>query len=245
MVRPDGQSRACTRLDIGMRTVVTLITGLGDAALLLPAAAVLLLYLLRTGSWRAATDWVAVLASCAGLTVVAKMMFHACGGHFPALDIRSPSGHTSLSTTFYGCAALMLSANQNWPRRLAALLASAGLVVAIAASRVAVHAHTVEEAAAGFAIGLLCVVLFAVHYLPRGIDLPYWPMPAMVIIALALLTHDRHLSIEGLLDRTADRLRLAQYLCPLSEDAGASDRYSPPHTAVLPLSRSGISRLLL
>jgi membrane-associated phospholipid phosphatase len=202
-----------------MSTVVALVTGLGDAALLLPAAALLLLYLLRTRSWQAATEWVAVLALCAGLTVAAKMMFHACGGQFPNLDIRSPSGHTSLSTTFYGCGALMLSANQSWGRRLAVLLASAGLIVAIAASRVALHAHTIEEAAAGLAIGVLCVGLFAARYLPRALYLPYWPVPVMVILALSLLTHGRHLSVEGLLDHMADRLRLAQYFCPLREDA--------------------------
>jgi hypothetical protein len=217
-----------------MRTVVTLITGLGDAALLLPAAALLLLYLVRTRSWRAATGWVAVLTLCAGLTVVAKMVFHACGGQFPALDIRSPSGHTSLSTTFYGCGALMLSAHQSWGRRLAALLASVGLSVAIAASRVALHAHTTEEAAAGFAIGLLCVGLFASHYLPRAVHLPHWPIPVMVIVALALLTHGRHLSAEGLLDRMADRLQLAQYLCPRRENTGASHRYAPPGAGAIP-----------
>ncbi|HUC64861.1 MAG TPA: phosphatase PAP2 family protein [Stellaceae bacterium] len=216
-----------------MRTVAALITGLGDAALLLPAAALLLLYLVRTRSWQTATSWVAVLTLCAGLTVVAKMVFHACGGQFPTLDIRSPSGHTSLSTTFYGCGALMLSAHQSWGRRVAALLASVGLSVAIAASRVALHAHTIEEAAAGFAIGLLCVGLFATRYLPRAVYLPRWPIPAMVIVALALLTHGRHLSVEGLLDRTADRLRLAQYLCPLSESTGVLYRYSPPGAATL------------
>ena len=206
-----------------MRTVAALITGLGDAALLLPAATLLLLYLVRTRSWRSATDWMAVLALCAGLTVAAKMVFHACGGQFPALDIRSPSGHTSLSTTFYSCGALMLSAHQSWGRRLAALLAGIGLSVAIAASRVALHAHTIEEAAAGFAIGLFCVALFSTHYLPRAVYLPYWPIPVMVILALALVTHGRHLSVEGLLDRTADRLRLAQYLCPLDREDTAAD----------------------
>jgi membrane-associated phospholipid phosphatase len=217
-----------------MRAVVALITGLGDAALLLPAAALLLLYLVRTRSWRTARGWVAVLALCAGLTVAAKMLFHACGGQFLAFDIRSPSGHTSLSTTFYGCGALILSANQSWGRRVAVLLASAGLSVAIAASRVALHAHTIEEAAAGFAIGLLCVGLFASHYLPRAVYLPYWPIPAMVIVALALLTHGRHLSVEGLLDRMTDRLHLAQYLCPLHENVGVSHRYIPLGAGAIP-----------
>jgi hypothetical protein len=217
-----------------MKTAVALITGLGDAALLLPAAALLLLYLVRTRSWRTATGWVAVLALCAGLTVVAKMVFHACGGQFPALGIRSPSGHTSLSTTFYGCGALMLSAHQSWGRRLTALLASVGLSVAIAASRVALHAHTIEEAAAGFAIGFLCVAVFATRYSPRAVHVPHWPVPVMVTLALALITHGRHLSVEGLLDRTADRLRLAQYLCPVHENTGVSHRYAPAGAAAIP-----------
>ena len=218
-----------------MSTVITLITGLGDAALLLPAAALVLLYLLRTRSWRTATGWVAVLALCAGLTVAAKMLFHACGGQFPALDIRSPSGHTSLSTTFYGCGALMLSASQTWGRRLAVFLAGFALIVAVAASRVALHAHTIEEAAAGLAIGLLCVGVFVTHYLPRAAYFPYWPIPVTAIVALALLTHGQHLSVEGLLDRMADRLRLAQYFCPLRENAGVSNRHMPPGAAMVPL----------
>ena len=218
-----------------MSTVIALITGLGDAALLLPAAALVLLYLLQTRSWRAATGWVAALTLCAGLTVVAKMMFHACGERLPALDIRSPSGHTSLSTTFYGCGALILCANEGWDRRLAPLLASLGLILAITASRVALHAHTIEEAGAGLAIGLVCVAFFAASYLPRAIDLPYWPIPLAAILAFALLTHGRHLSAEGLLDRMADRLHLAHYFCPLRENAGVSDRHTLPGATLTPL----------
>ena len=215
-------------------TVVALITGLGDAALLLPAAALVLLYLVRTRSWRAAAGWAAVLTLCAALTMVAKMVFHACGGQFPALGIHSPSGHTSLSTTFYGCGSLILSAHQSRSRRLTALLASVGLSLAIAASRVALHAHTIEEAAAGFAIGVFCVALFATHYLPRAVYLPYWPIPVMAILGLALVTHGRHLSVERLLDRAADRLRLAQYLCPLRENTGMSHHYASPGASAIP-----------
>ncbi|MGO8917842.1 MAG: phosphatase PAP2 family protein [Stellaceae bacterium] len=201
-----------------MRAIATLITGLGDAALLLPAAVVLLIYLLRARSWRAAAAWAAAITLCAGLTVAAKMMFHACGGQYQVLGIYSPSGHTSLSATFYGCAALMLSADQSWGRRLGVLLAAAALVVAIAASRIALHAHTVDEVAAGLAIGLLCVALYASAYLPRAVGGLGWQLPVAVIIVLALLTHGRHLSIEGFLDRLTDRLQLAQYVCPLRED---------------------------
>lgn len=202
-----------------MTAVAALISGLGDAALLLPAAAALLLYLLRARSWRAAAAWVAALTLCACLTVVAKMMFHACGAQLPVLGIQSPSGHTSLSVTFYGCGAFMLSAYHPWSRRLAVLLAGAGLVLAIAASRVVLRAHTVDEVVAGLAIGLLCIGLYATIYLPRAVVALGWQLPMAVIIVLVLLTHGRHLSVEGFLDRLTDHLQLAQYVCPLREEA--------------------------
>lgn len=202
-----------------MRAVATFITGFGDAALLLPAAAALLVYLLRARSWQAAAAWVGALGLCAGLTVAAKMMFHACGGQFPALDIHSPSGHTSLSATFYGCGALMLAAGQSSSRRFGTLLASAVLVVAIAVSRVLLHAHTLDEAAAGLAIGLLCLAIYAATFRPRALGALDWRLPVGVVVVLALLTHNRHLSLEGVLDRMADHFQLAQYVCPLTQDA--------------------------
>jgi membrane-associated phospholipid phosphatase len=201
-----------------MSVFLKLVTGLGDAALLLPAAAALLLYLARARAWRAAAAWIAALALCAILTAAAKMTFHACGAQLPALDIRSPSGHTSLSTAFYGCGALMLSADRSWSRRLGALLGAAILAVAVAASRVALRAHSVDEVAAGFAIGLICVVFFAASYLPWGRGALGWRLPVMLVILLALFTHGHHLGVEGLLHRLADRWQLARHICPVDED---------------------------
>lgn len=214
-----------------MMAFTTLVTGLGDAALVLPAATVLLLYLVRVGSFRAAAAWTAALGLSIGLTALAKMTFHVCGDQFPGLAVASPSGHASLSATFYGCGALALSADQSWSRRIGALLAGAVLVVAIAMSRVALHAHTVEEVAIGLAIGLFCVSLYAFSYLPRAISALGWRVPVGVVIVLALFTHGHHLNFEGFLDRLADRLQLAQHLCPLAEDAGLKIRTTTVSTA--------------
>jgi membrane-associated phospholipid phosphatase len=222
-----------------MRTLATLITGLGDAAVLLPAALVLMICLARSRSWRAASAWVAALALCAFLTIATKIIFHACGGAFPSLAIRSPSGHTSLSATFYGCSALILSANQSGSRRLALYLASGGLVLAIAASRVALHAHTVEEVVGGLAIGLLCLGFYAAYCLPRSIDLPDWRVPVAALVALAVLTHGRHLGVEGVLDRFAGQLRVAHFICPLREDVAASPRPAAP-VAIPPTSEASL-----
>ncbi len=192
-----------------------LVTSFGDAALLLPAAVALLFYLVRARAWQTAAAWIAALALCAVLTAAAKMMFHACGAQLPALDIRSPSGHTSLSATFYGCGALMLSADQSWRRRLGALLAAAVVATVIAASRVALRAHSIEEVVAGFAIGLICVAFFAGGYLSRAHGALDWRLPVALLVVFALLAHGHHLSIEGFLGRLSDRLQLAQHICPV------------------------------
>jgi hypothetical protein len=210
-----------------MRTLATLVTGLGDAVLLLPAALVLLIYLARSRNWRAASAWMAALTLCVALTVVTKIVFHACGAAFPDLAIRSPSGHTSLSATFYGCSALMVASEQSRTQRLAVLFAGGGLIMAIAASRIALHAHTVQEVAGGLAIGLLCIAVYAIGCLPRVVSLPGWRAPVAALVILAVLTHGRHLNVESLLDRMADRLRLAGYICPLPEDIAARSRHHP------------------
>lgn len=213
-----------------MRAVATIITSLGDAALLLPAAAVLLLFLAKTRAWRTAAAWTATLALCTVLTVIGKMIFHACGSQYPALDIRSPSGHTSLSVTFYLSVALMLSARQSWSRRFGAILGATVLAMAIAASRVVLHSHSLEDVAAGFITGLVCVGFFASNFSPRGTALFGWRLPLALVVALALLTHGHHLSIEHLLDRLSDRLQMAQRLCPVSKSVAsrATSVVAPP-----------------
>jgi membrane-associated phospholipid phosphatase len=202
-----------------MRTLALLVTGLGDAALLLPAAAVFVLYLVRMRAWPAVAAWISALALCAVTTVAAKMVFHACGAQFPALAMRSPSGHTSLSTTFYCCGALALAAQQSRGRRLAALCVAMAVAVAIAASRVVLHAHTLEEVVAGLSIGLVCVAFFALSNRPRAIGVIGWRLPIATVLALALLTHGYHVNLERFLDRVSDRLQLAGHLCPVSGEA--------------------------
>jgi hypothetical protein len=112
--------------------MLRLITDIGDSALFVPASALLLAYLLYLRRARTAVIWASTLALCAGLTIVMKIGFHGCGADLPLLNMRSPSGHASFSTTFYACFALMIAVDQDRWKRLALLLASTGLVLLIA-----------------------------------------------------------------------------------------------------------------
>jgi membrane-associated phospholipid phosphatase len=200
-----------------MNAMLKLVTDLGDAAFLAPASIVLMGYLLFRRSAQAAAAWLTALGLCAGLTILAKVAFYACGTELASLLIRSPSGHASLSSTFYCCGALVLSANRERPVRLAFLLASGAIVLAIAASRVLLHAHTPEEVVAGLLIGLCCIAWFAFRRLRTNMPtLPLLPA-AVVVLALAVVTHGRHIGVESRIARLAQDLPFIGRVCRLPE----------------------------
>lgn len=200
-----------------MHAMLRAVTDLGDAAFLLPASIALVAYLLLRRSAQAAAAWLTALGLCAGLTILAKIAFYACGAEVASLLIRTPSGHASLSSTFYCCGALVLSANRERPVRLLFLLASAAIVLAIAASRILLHAHTPEEVIAGLLIGLCCIAWFAFRHLHTNVPaLPLLPA-AVAVIALAVVTHGRHIAVEDRIARLAQELPFVGRVCRLPE----------------------------
>jgi membrane-associated phospholipid phosphatase len=202
--------------------MLRLVTALGDAAFLVPASIVLLAYLLLRRSPRTALAWLSALALCAGLTVFAKIAFYACGDQLTSLVVRSPSGHTSFGTTFYGCGAIIFSAHRNRLVRLALLMGSGAIVLGIAASRVLLHAHTPQEVLIGLLIGLFCLAWFTFRYLHDHLPrLPLLPA-ALVVLALVAASYGHHLSIEGRIAQLARELPLLSDVCRLPEAAATS-----------------------
>lgn len=183
------------------------VTDLGDAILLLPASALVLAYFLYLRSHKAAFAWASMVALCILLTVAAKLAFLACGSWVSALDIRSPSGHTSLSFTFYAGTALALSADKD--RRTRVLLAGASvlLVLVIAASRVLLHAHSAAEVAGGLAIGAACVWWYASRRRIAPQPAVAWEPVVAGFLALALVFHGLHWTLERPLSRLASEMR--------------------------------------
>jgi membrane-associated phospholipid phosphatase len=186
-----------------------LVTDLGDAVLLLPASLFLLCYFIYLRSNRAAALWASTLALCLGLTVLFKLCFGACGAWVPLLDIHSPSGHTSLSLTFYACCALALSADMGRSSRLIVIVASGVIVAGIAVSRILLSMHTATEVVAGLFIGSCCVAWFGLRYagLPAALPQPRWPPVLVVLVVLAAATHGFHLGIEDVIMRFANLVR--------------------------------------
>ena len=174
-----------------------LITGLGDSVFLIPASALLFACCLYARSTRAAVIWLSALGLCAGLTIILKIGFRTCGAEVPVFDLWNPSGHASLSTTFYGCVAFMSTVGQQRWVRISILVVTIPLIAAIAITRVVLHLHTPSEVIAGLIIGVFCVAWFAFQYPPRRLLSFPWLSAAAGVAALALITHGWHIDFEA------------------------------------------------
>jgi membrane-associated phospholipid phosphatase len=193
-----------------MDLLVNSVTHLGDAALVIPASALLVAYLVSRRFPGHAGLWLATLGLCGFLTLALKAVFFVCGTSFA---IRSPSGHTSLSLTFYGCAAVMASVDKTRATQLAMLAAGAGLALAVGLTRIALHAHTTSEVVSGLLIGGVCVAWFGKRYFAlRPVILP-WPALVAAVALLAIATRGVHWDFEWLVGKIAAVLRSGAAIC--------------------------------
>jgi hypothetical protein len=141
--------------------MLSYLTHLGDARLLLPASVVLFLWLRHKGDHKAAAAWMIALASCLALTVAAKLLFYKCGWRVSGYRMSSPSGHVSLGITFFGCCLLLAASRARLWLSLALMGIALSAMGLLGYSRIALDKHTLPEVLIGCAIGLGCVALFA------------------------------------------------------------------------------------
>jgi hypothetical protein len=148
----------------------------GDLAVVLPAAAAMVGWMAAVRAWRLACWWSLLFALAIGLVGATKIAFLGWGGGLPALGFKALSGHATgvtavLPTLFY----LMLQHGSAQLRR-AGVAAGLLLGAAMAALLVALGAHTLSEALAGWAMGAL-VSLGALRLAGRP-PAPARPLPA-------------------------------------------------------------------
>lgn len=190
------------------------VSALADAALLLPAATLVLLLLAALREGRLFLAFAAALGAAAVTTLVLKFFFHACG-HAIVTEVRllSPSGHVAFGTAFYGSLAVMLAAGRARSVRLTAGIATILLLLAIGISRVRTGAHSILEVLIGFAVGGAALGLFgALHGWAGRPRLPWAPFAAGFSFALLLLGGS-HFSLEGQIARQARRIASVLDIC--------------------------------
>jgi membrane-associated phospholipid phosphatase len=178
------------------------LTDFGDLAVLMPVAAAILIWLGLHFSL-AAPRWLIALGLCIGLTALSKVFFYGCP---PAGDIHSPSGHTSLSTLIYGVVTLVAAGPEPGLRRLSVIAGGAGLILAIAVSRLLLGTHSAPEVGTGLFIGIISFALFAQKYLPRP-DTRVWLLLVVAGVLISIL-HGRELHAEQFLHRLTGYFRV-------------------------------------
>jgi membrane-associated phospholipid phosphatase len=172
------------------------ISALADAALLLPASCLVLLYLAALRQGRLILAFAASLGAAAIATILLKLLFHACGHAITEVRVMSPSGHVAFGTAFYGALAIMLASGRARALRAAGLAATLLLLVAIGISRVRVGAHSTAEVLIGYLVGGAALVLFALlHRWAGRPGLPWIPVAAGFAGAVLLLWGS-HFSLE-------------------------------------------------
>jgi membrane-associated phospholipid phosphatase len=183
------------------------LTEFGDAAVLLPLAAMIFLWLLLSGTTRAAVSWIFSVLVCVAATAASKIFFWGCP---PMSDLHSPSGHTGLSVLVYGTTALITAVEGGAWRPRIAVVGGVARILAIAVSRLLLDNHTVPEVIVGWVIGGVSVAFFGHRYWrlrPKNVQLTPLLL-GMTMLALAL--HGTELRAEQLLHRITDSLRIAR-----------------------------------
>lgn len=187
------------------------LTDFGDSAVLLPLSAVVLIWLLATRSVGAAIWWVGVLIAFGAIIGGLKMLFFACP---PAVDVRSPSGHTGFSMLVYGGIAAIIAAQRRsaWSRA-GIMLATVALVVGIAISRVTLHMHSRTETLIGFLIGAAAVAVFVFGYRRTTTNRRMMTPLLFAVVLTAAIFHGARLNAETNLHTLGGWLDLQQLFC--------------------------------
>jgi membrane-associated phospholipid phosphatase len=189
---------------------MTVLTDLGDLAVLLPLAGLMLLWLVTLRPRSVAGYWATAVMLCVGLTGLSKIYFFACS---PDRDLVSPSGHTSFSMLVYGSIALIVAAEGSGWLRGATLGAGTALIAGIAGSRLILGVHSLPEIALGMVIGFAALAVFAWGYLrQKPVTVPLRPLVLAAALLMAFL-HGHELRAEEMLHAISAYLRIGSVFC--------------------------------
>ncbi len=181
-----------------------LVTQLGNALWLMPAAAILALWLWFSGSRRLALCWAAGFAGAIALVLGSKIAFLGFGIGNKALDFTGISGHATVATAVFTMLLYVWPRTRSsWVTRLAVV---AGLLigVAVGVSRLVLRAHSVSEVVAGCALG--AGVAVAAILLGRHLRQPAphrWIAVAVLVVLLVAPQMPQRLQSHDIVEQLA------------------------------------------
>lgn len=166
-------------------TAWTFVTRWGNAMLLLPLAAWIVVTLWFDGERHAARRWAWSFGAAVLLVLATKVAFLGWGVGSRALDFTGISGHSTLAAAVLPMMAWWLTEAGAPSLRRAAIVAAVLLALVVALSRVFLSAHSISEVVAGIALGSLA----AWSAVPRvGHDRVNTPLRWVAAVLLLVVT---------------------------------------------------------
>ncbi len=190
---------------------MSILTGFGDLAVLLPASTAILVWLLAIGAPGAAARWVAAVALCMGGIGLLKVYLFACAAGAP---VQSPSGHSGVAALVYGTLTAVLSARLAGGARLLVRIVGALFIAGIALSRLALGAHTPPDVATGLLIGLATLAFFLWEGSGRRVPAPSLRPLFMAVVVIVVGLQGHRLHAEEMLHAIGQHLKANTPFCP-------------------------------
>ncbi|WP_109123779.1 phosphatase PAP2 family protein [Dyella sp. C11] len=185
------------------------ITALGDSAVLLPSAGLILAALCTSERTRGlAWRWVVSFIAVAGLVAASKLIFMGWGWGIRQLDFIGLSGHSAMAALVWPCLLGLLCGHASRRWRWLACVTGLSLALLVAVSRLILHVHSAAEVIAGFATGSAAALLFLSRYEARWqLSKIRWLLGAAILIVFPLLAGQRFPS-EKILRLVAQQISL-------------------------------------
>lgn len=158
------------RTPLGDR-VATAFTEFGDVQVVLPVALVAMGWFVARRWSRTAAYWLAALGVAEALVKLIKLTLHRprpAAAYAGVEQFSFPSSHATLSVVAYGFLAFLVTAEMPRRRRLVVLGVVAGLIGAIALSRVYLGVHWMSDVIGGLSFGTAWVAALAIAYTYQG-----------------------------------------------------------------------------
>jgi membrane-associated phospholipid phosphatase len=136
------------------------ISRLGEAQILIPAAALMVLVLTaRPQSRRLALHWLALIAVATVITTASKLAFLGWGIGFAPCDFTGISGHAMFAAAIYPVLAFVVLPTRTWGTARVAIAMGGMLALLVGLSRLMVGAHSNSEVLTGLLLGGTASVL--------------------------------------------------------------------------------------
>lgn len=180
---------------------------IGDGAVLMPCAALIIVWLIAAPATRHTGWWwlVAVLLASGGVAL-SKMLYTLSGWHPAGWSFTGVSGHAALSFLFWPSVGALVTARNRTGLRVAAVGLGAAVALAISASSWVLRDHSLSEVVVGALWGAAIATAFLLLTWRQVAEAPLackWMIASML---LALLAFGHEFPSKRVLDWVAVRV---------------------------------------